>query len=219
MSSTDQEWLSSTEASERLGVHLTTLRRWADAGSIPCFRTPGGHRRFRVSDLEAWVEGRQSTALTVQTEALVQNVVGFTRHEMAEQHVSTETWYVAFDRDDDRQHMRETGRRLLGLAIQYMGRTSNHEPILQEGRRIGGFYGQQCALHGMALVDTMRAFFFFRESMIRAPRPGLATRGQYDAEDARMHRQLRLFLDEVMYACMDSYDSATRRSLQTAGAA
>ena len=219
MSSTDQEWLSSTEASERLGVHLTTLRRWADAGSIPCFRTPGGHRRFRVSDLEAWVEGRQSTALTVQTEALVQNVVGFTRHEMAEQHVSTETWYVAFDRDDDRQHMRETGRRLLGLAIQYMGRTSNHEPILQEGRRIGGFYGQQCALHGMALVDTMRAFFFFRESMIRATRPGLATRGQYDAEDARMHRQLRLFLDEVMYACMDSYDSATRRSLQTAGAA
>jgi hypothetical protein len=160
--------------------------------------------------------GRQSTALTVQTEALVQNVVGFTRHEMAEQHVSTETWYVAFDRDDDRQHMRETGRRLMGLAIQSMGRTGNHEPIIQEGRRIGGFYGQQCAEHGMSLVDTMRAFFFFRESLIRATRPGLATRGQYDAEDARMHRQLRLFLDEVMYACMDSYDTATRRSLQIA---
>jgi excisionase family DNA binding protein len=219
MSPTDKQWLSSTEASELLGVHQTTLRRWADAGSIPCFRTPGGHRRFRVSDLEAWMEGRQSTALTVQTEALVKNVVGFTRHEMAEQHVSTETWYVAFDRDDERQQMRKTGQRLLGLAIQYMGRTSNHEPIVQEGRRIGGFYGQQCAQHGISLVETMRAFFFFRESMIRATRPGLATRGQYDAEEARMHRQLRLFLDEVMYACMDGYDTTSRRLLQLAGPA
>jgi excisionase family DNA binding protein len=210
-------WLSSIEASKLLGVHPTTLRRWADSGDIPCFRTPGGHRRFRAADLEAWLEGRQSTALTVQSEALVQNVVGFTRHEMAEQHVSTEAWYAAFDRGDDRQHMRETGQRLLGLAVQYMGRTSNHEPVLQEGRRIGGFYGRQCAEHGMSLVDTMRAFFFFRESLLRATRPGLATRGQYDAEDARMHRQLRLFLDEVMYACMDSYDTTCRRSLQIAG--
>ena len=219
MSPTDKQWLSSTEASERLGVHQTTLRRWADAGEIPCFRTPGGHRRFRASDLEAWMEGQRSTALTVQTEALVRNVVGFTRHEMAEQHVSAETWYVAFDRDDERRNMRESGQRLLGLAIQYMGRTSNHEPILQEGRRIGGFYGQQCAEHGMSLVDTMHAFFFFRESMIRATRPGLATRGQYDAEDARMHRQLRRFLDEVMYACMDSYDTTIRSLLQNAGPA
>jgi excisionase family DNA binding protein len=210
-------WLSSVEASELLGVHPTTLRRWADSGDIPCFRTPGGHRRFKAADLKAWMEGRRSTAVIAQTEALVQNVIGFTRHEMAEQHVSTETWYVAFNRGDDRQHMRETGQRLLGLAIQYMGRTSNHEPILQEGRRIGGFYGQQCAEHGMSLVDTMRAYFFFRESLIRATRPGLATRGQYDAEDARMHRQLRLFLDEIMYACMDSYDTTCRRLLQMAG--
>jgi excisionase family DNA binding protein len=206
-------WLSSTEASELLGVHPTTLRRWADSGSVPCFRTPGGHRRFLVADLEAWIKARQSTALIAQTEAVVQNVVGFTRHEMTEQRVDTESWYAAFDPGADRQQMRETGRRLLGLAIQYMGRTNNHEPVLQEGRRIGGFYGQQCAQHGMSLVDTMRAFFFFRESLLHAIGSGLAARGQYDAEDVRMHRQLWLFLDEVMYACLVNYEAICRRKL------
>jgi excisionase family DNA binding protein len=208
MSLADKEWLSSTEASKLLGIHQTTLRRWADAGDIPCFRTPGGHRRFKAADLVAWMEGRQSTALTPQTEGLMHNVVGFTRHEMAEQHVSREAWYVAFNQESDRQHMRETGQRLLGLAIQYMARTSNHEPILQEGRRIGDYYGQQCAQHGVSLVDTMHGFFFFRESLLRATRPGLATRGQYDGEEVRMHRQLRHFLDAVMYACLASYEAS-----------
>jgi excisionase family DNA binding protein len=209
-----KEWLSSTEASELLGVHQTTLRRWADSGDISCLRTPGGHRRFKAADLIVWMEGRQTTSLTPQAEALAQNVVGFTRHEIAERHVSDEAWYAAFAGDNDRQRMRETGHRLLGLAIQYMGRTSNHEPVLQEGRRIGDFYGQQSAQHGISLVDTMRGFFFFRESLLRATRPGLATRGQYDAEEVRMHRRLRIFLDEAMYACLASYEATCRHLLR-----
>jgi excisionase family DNA binding protein len=29
-----------------MGVHVNTVRRWADDGDIKCFVTPGGHRRF-----------------------------------------------------------------------------------------------------------------------------------------------------------------------------
>jgi excisionase family DNA binding protein len=218
MSSRKKHWLSLTEASELLGVHPTTLRRWADSGSIPCFRTPGGHRRFRTGDLAAWMQGKETTALAPQSETLVQSAVGYTRQEMARKHVSHESWYVAFDREADRQQMRDTGRRLFGLAIQYMGRTRDHEPVLQEGRRIGEFYGQACARHGVSLVDTVRALFFFRESLLRAAKPGQASPGQYDAEDVRIHRQLRHFLDEIMYACLASYE-ATCRHLPDAGAA
>ena len=100
-----------------------------------------------------------------------------------------------------------------------MGRTSSREPVLQEGRRIGESYGRQCAQHEMSLVDTMRGFFFFRESLLRATRPGLAIRGQYDSEEARMHRQLRLFLDEVMYACLDGYEATHSRLLHAGSAA
>jgi excisionase family DNA binding protein len=40
------EWLSLGPAAKRLGVDADTLRRWADAGRIEAFTTPGGHRRF-----------------------------------------------------------------------------------------------------------------------------------------------------------------------------
>jgi excisionase family DNA binding protein len=214
MSLETKEWLSLTEASASLGVHPTTLRRWADAGDVPCFRTPGGHRRFRAGDLAVWVGGKQATSLGLPSDALVQSAVGYTRQEMAQRRVADEAWYLAFAHEEDRQEMRDTGRLLFGLAIQYMGRVHNHEPILQEGRRIGEMYGVRCAQRGVGLVDTMRALFFFRESLIRAARPGQSHTGQYDEEDVRIHRQLRYFLDEVMYACLAGYETACRHVLQ-----
>ena len=206
-----KDWLSLSEASALLGVHPTTLRRWADAGNIACFRTPGGHRRFRLADLVAWTKESQSTALAPRPETLVQSAVGYTRQEMARKHVSHESWYTAFAHEEDRQQMRDTGRKLFGLAIQYMGRTHEHEPVLQEGRRIGRFYGKQSAEHGVSLVDTVRALFFFRESLQRAAAPGRASPGHIDAEDVRIHRQLRDFMDEVLYACLASYEATCRQ--------
>jgi excisionase family DNA binding protein len=217
MSTNTKDWLSLTEACDLLGVHPTTLRRWVDGGDVPHFRTPGGHRRFRTADLVAWMAGEQTTALVPQSEALVQSAVGLTRQEMAQQHVSREPWYAAFGQEEDRQQMRDTGRRLFGLAIQYMSRTRDHEMILQEGQRIGEFYGQQSAEHNVSLVDTVRALFFFRESLLRAAKPGQISPGQYDAEDVRIHRQLRHFLDEVMYACLASYETTCRHLLPAGG--
>jgi len=44
--------LSVGEASEFLGVSVTSLRRWDEDGSFRCsFRTVGGHRRYRLSEL------------------------------------------------------------------------------------------------------------------------------------------------------------------------
>ncbi|WP_269411529.1 IS607 family transposase [Lentibacillus daqui] len=41
------------EASNILGVHPTTLRRWEKEGKITSSRTTGGHRRYAVEDLSA----------------------------------------------------------------------------------------------------------------------------------------------------------------------
>ncbi|MFC2029168.1 hypothetical protein ACFLWA_00390 [Chloroflexota bacterium] len=146
----------------------------------------------------------------------MRSAVGYTRQEMARKHVSLESWYVAFDQEKDRQQMRDTGRRLFGLAVQFMGRTRDHEVVLQEGRRIGEFYGQESAQHNVSLVDTVRALFFFRESLLRAARPGQASPGQYDSEDVRIHRQLRHFMDEVMFACLASYEETCLHLLPAA---
>ena len=41
------------EVAAILGVDENSVRRWADTGQLPCWRTPGGHRRFRRADVAA----------------------------------------------------------------------------------------------------------------------------------------------------------------------
>ena len=43
------DWISTKEAMKLLGVGPTTIKRWADDGRLPYYRTAGGHRRFRES--------------------------------------------------------------------------------------------------------------------------------------------------------------------------
>lgn len=56
--SADSTWLSLGPASRRLGVGTDTLRRWADEGLIRSFATPGGHRRFDLTEIERIVASR-----------------------------------------------------------------------------------------------------------------------------------------------------------------
>ena len=52
----EPEWLTLGQAATFLGVAQSTIRKWSDSGRVRAFYTPGGHRRFRRSDLEAFVE-------------------------------------------------------------------------------------------------------------------------------------------------------------------
>ena len=45
------------EASKILGVCVKTLRRWDKDGKIHCYRTPGGHRRFAIIEIERIIPG------------------------------------------------------------------------------------------------------------------------------------------------------------------
>ena len=40
---------------------LATIRRWADAGHLDCYRTPGGQRRFSREQLDGFVGSLQRT--------------------------------------------------------------------------------------------------------------------------------------------------------------
>jgi excisionase family DNA binding protein len=46
---------TSSQAARYLGVSLATIRRWADAGHLACYRTPGGQRRFSREQLDGFV--------------------------------------------------------------------------------------------------------------------------------------------------------------------
>ncbi len=44
-----------SQAAERLGVSIATVRRWSNAGFLHGTRTPGGQRRFTQEQLDAFV--------------------------------------------------------------------------------------------------------------------------------------------------------------------
>jgi len=53
---TEPDWLTLGQAAKFLGVAQSTIRKWSDQGRVPAFYTPGGHRRYRRRDLEAFLE-------------------------------------------------------------------------------------------------------------------------------------------------------------------
>jgi excisionase family DNA binding protein len=42
---------STNDVAKMLQVDKSTVKRWTDEGKLKCFRTPGGHRKFRAEDL------------------------------------------------------------------------------------------------------------------------------------------------------------------------
>ncbi len=52
----DEKTLFSTaDIARLLNVDASTVKRWADSGRLECFRTIGGHRRFSVQQIQAFV--------------------------------------------------------------------------------------------------------------------------------------------------------------------
>ena len=50
------DWLTLGQAAKYLGVAQSTIRKWSDQGRVPAFYTPGGHRRYKRRDLDAFLE-------------------------------------------------------------------------------------------------------------------------------------------------------------------
>jgi len=52
----ESDLLTSAEVADLFRVDLKTVGRWASSGRIKSFCTPGGHRRYRKSDIQALLQ-------------------------------------------------------------------------------------------------------------------------------------------------------------------
>lgn len=48
-------FLNSIEAAKVLGVNVSSIKRWTDAGKLECIQTAGGHRKFLMSHLVGFI--------------------------------------------------------------------------------------------------------------------------------------------------------------------
>ena len=67
----EPDWLTLGQAAKYLGVAQSTIRKWSDQRRLPAFYTPGGHRRYRRGDLDAFLERSGAGARTTEGGPLV----------------------------------------------------------------------------------------------------------------------------------------------------
>jgi excisionase family DNA binding protein len=60
-----EQFLTPTQVADRLLVAPVTVRLWASKGLLPSVTTPGGHRRFRSADVEAFVAAHQQPPASI----------------------------------------------------------------------------------------------------------------------------------------------------------
>lgn len=203
-------WLTIDQASRLLGVGQSTLRRWSDAGKIPVYRTAGGHRRFRESDLRNALRGDTRPRRRMSRKVLTDLSFATYQSETLSRVVSR-PWYTAY-RPEHRMELRVLGRQLVELAFRVVGRQHDRAQVTAAGRAIGTRYGELSAEAGLSTVDAVDAFLAFREPVLHAV--------ERFAEDERIpaRRVLRLlteinhFLDEVLLATVAAHTQATRAS-------
>lgn len=196
-----EKWLSLKAASQRLGVHPTTLRRWSDSGKIPVFVTPGGHRRFSEHEIESFARDRLRHQIASSLEQLLETrAIQRTRRDIASH--SAEPWLAQIS-EEDRQISRHLGRRLLGLALQYIV-SDDGQDLLKETEGLGAEYGRHGHSVGIPLEHMLRASMFFRDSLIETSMdlPDTAA-----SQQTSMHLVLRIneLMNVVQLAVVQAY--------------
>ena len=195
-------WVSLSEAAKILGVHPATVRNWADQGHLPSQRTPGGHRRFRVADLESWVSTQQSGA-ALEAEVLVQSALGRVRFEIAERHFAEASWYRQLDAQA-RQALGTYGRRLMEVMQRYL--SSPSEQALIEARELGLKYGETIRGQNLKLSEAVEGFFAFTDLILDAMMRVIEI-SRPTTERADAVRKVYALTREIIFALVDAYEA------------
>ena len=199
------KWLTLKQAATWLGVHPTTLRRWADNGEIAHILTPGGHRRFAASDVESFSLSRRQTRKRMPTaQILVEQTITRTRQDIAEQ--KRPLWLSIFD-DAGRAKQRELGQQLLALSLQYI--SSPDPDIITQAHNLGHEYGRICRSVNMNLKHALEAMLFFRDRLLETALQLPETVHIKPDATLRLMRHINQLLNTVHLAIVEVYDDNT----------
>jgi len=195
----DKRWIGLSEAARLLGVHPSTLRAWADGGKLQVHRTPGGHRRFLLPEIERWGADRGRRASEAQV--VIENVIGRTRLEVPR--LQNQHWYLKLT-ETQREAYREESRRLLEQVGRFIGRPA--EAAGPEAAQIGREYARISLQANMTLIEAVEAFLFFRSFLMESLFSLSEVRSAPSWDE--MHREASHFADRVLLALIEAYQGA-----------
>jgi excisionase family DNA binding protein len=198
-----EAWLSLSDAAETLGVHPSTVRNWSDQGVLPVYRTSGGHRRYKRSELLLWAEtNSRSRIAPPEAEGMMQEVVKSVRLQISEGRLQAEPWYQKLD-GEARTQYRNSARSLFHGLMAYSA--SSEQEAATEAFAIGYEYASRARRYDLSYVDAVKAFLFFRdalvESIIRVYTEAKVPAKQATEVYARIHK----FTDEILISLLETY--------------
>lgn len=205
----NEQWLSLSSVGRLLGVHPSTVRSWSDRGILPCHRTQGGHRRYRRTEIELWLQAQRAEQ-PADVGLVVQNALRNTRFQVSEGKLAAQSWYVKLD-EEARDQYRRSGRLLLQGLINYLNADS--ASATSQAESLGYEYASRAHRYDLNEVDAAHAFLFFRSVLMDSM---LAV---YEAAAVRsptawsnLFRRVNSFTDEIMIALLETYDAYQRAS-------
>jgi excisionase family DNA binding protein len=204
---TADEWLSLGEAADLLGVHPGTVRNWSNEGLLPVHRTQGGHRRYRRSEVELWMQSRQAKR-PVDASLVIQNALRNTRFRVGEGRLQSEPWYGKLD-EEARDQYRLSGRTMLQGMINYLNASDDQADAEAQG--LGFEYAARGWRCGLSSSEATHAFLFFRnvliESMLNVYEAA-AVQSPYAWSE--MFRRLNRFTNQILVVLLETYETFQR---------
>lgn len=189
-------WLTLGEAARFLGVDETTLRSWADAGKIPVFRTPGGHRRFNATDVKTLLEASPRASLRLG---------GVAAESSPREWMAVQPWFGRLD-EQARHRARASCVHLMQALAGFLEEHQARLRHLEDGRRVGADLGREVARWGLTPAQSTDVFLHYKRmvtDLLAAPPFGAS--GQIQSV-----RDADVFLGEVLQAMLEAYEGDRR---------
>jgi excisionase family DNA binding protein len=205
--SPDDPWLALGAASRLVGVGPDTLRRWADSGKVQSYQTPGGHRRFLRSSLEAMINAPRRHRYGMERLAdSAGTIVADVQRRMQRTGYAGQVWQARLSAEQ-RADFRRWGQRTFNLVIEYVaaGKRAERALLLGEAEKMGGLYGAEASKAGLSLAETIEAFLFFRTPVLEAIAAHLRRRSADVNDVTAAFREASAAIDQVLVALVSSH--------------
>jgi excisionase family DNA binding protein len=217
----DPGWMTLTEACRLLGVSPSTVRRWADAGMVRTFVTPGGHRRFSRAGLESMLPDRPTARPSLTDLGETPGRMSRTYRRTGDDAPNRIPWVSELD-DVKRERFRGYGR---GIVTSLVAALDADDPAHRAAQLLAAQdacaqYGRLSAEEGLGASMTADIFLRFRRPFL-AELGAIARRREFDASTtSTLIADANAALDGLLLATLRGWEAATlgagRRPRRTA---
>ena len=205
----ETDWLGLGQACRLLGVNESTLRRWADAGTVRSFRTPGGHRRFPRAELRRLMAPLPAAG---DRPPLDGEALQHIRALLDRRDHDPQPWLDPLT-VETRGTLGRLGRRTLELVSRSAhpdaDADADADALAPDAAALGREYGRILRGAGLSLSDAVSAFAYFRHGMAEAVTAhAQALRLPTDAA-ADLSERVSVLEDQVLVALAGEYERET----------